>query len=254
MNPASQNLDSFVSGFRFNLCGKRCRGDLRDAAVAVRRFEECAGVLAEARGLAERLKRLRDGSLGVGRFGESSVLQHAQVPLCDSDRCAQIVQKNLEHSLGVRHAVLRRHAPLATLGSMSERPVPHYTAANRPSILIVDDYDDARDVWTTLLGMEGFDVLTAANGVDALAIALTGAPNLVVLDLSLPDMSGVEVARAIRDQQSGRAMPLVALTGFSDPEHLAQARDAGFDLVLTKPCTPSVLIDEIRRLLGERVA
>ena len=136
---------------------------------------------------------------------------------------------------------------------MSERPVPHYTAANRPSILVVDDYDDARDVWMTLLGAEGFDVLTAANGVDALAVALRETPSLAVLDLSLPGMSGLEVARAIREQLSDRPMPLVALTGFSDPEHLAQARDAGFDLVLTKPCTPSVLIDEIRRLLGESV-
>ena len=132
-------------------------------------------------------------------------------------------------------------------------PVPHYTAANRPSILIVDDYDDARDVWMTVLGAEGFEVLTAANGVDALAVALSGTPSLVVLDLSLPGMSGVEVARAIRDQQGEPPMPLVALTGYSDPEHLAEARDAGFDLVLTKPCTPSILIEAIRRLLGHRV-
>jgi len=131
-------------------------------------------------------------------------------------------------------------------------PVPHYTAANRPSILIVDDYDDARDVWTMLLGAEGFDVLTAANGPDALATALSETPSLVVLDLSLPGMSGVEVARAIRGQKSERPMPLVALTGYSDPEHLAQARAAGFDLVLTKPCTPSILIDEIRRLLADQ--
>jgi CheY-like chemotaxis protein len=130
-------------------------------------------------------------------------------------------------------------------------PVPHYTAANRPSILIVDDYDDARDVWTTLLEAEGFDVLTAANGPDALAAALSKLPNLIVLDLSLPGMSGVDVARAIRDQMSERPMPLVALTGYSDPQHLAQAREAGFDLILTKPCTPSVLIEEIRRLLAD---
>ena len=129
-------------------------------------------------------------------------------------------------------------------------PAPHYTAANRPSILIVDDYDDAREVLTTLLGALGFDVLTAANGPDGLATALGGAPSLVVLDLSLPGMSGVEVARAIREQPRERPMPLVALTGYSDPEHLAQAREAGFDVVLTKPCTPSILIDEIRRLLA----
>jgi CheY-like chemotaxis protein len=50
---------------------------------------------------------------------------------------------------------------------MSEGPVPHYTAANRPRILIVDDYDDARDVLTTLLGAVGFDVLTAHQAMHA---------------------------------------------------------------------------------------
>src|SRR6185436_20495016 len=105
----------------------------------VRRFEEVAGVLTQSRRLAQRLKRLGDGALGLDRFSQTSVLHHAQVALRHADRRAQIVEKNLEHSLGVRHAALRRRASTVTLGSMSEVPVPHYTAANRPSILIVDD-------------------------------------------------------------------------------------------------------------------
>lgn len=129
-------------------------------------------------------------------------------------------------------------------------PATHYTAANRPLVLIADDYADARDVWTTLLGAEGFDVLTEANGPDALATALRESPSIVVLDLKLPGMSGVDVARALRASDGARQLPLVALTGYSDPERLQQARDAGFDVVLTKPCIPSMLLDEIRRLLA----
>ncbi len=129
-------------------------------------------------------------------------------------------------------------------------PAAHYTAANRPLVLIVDDYADARDVWTMLLGAEGFEVLTEANGTDALATALRESPSIVVLDLKLPGMSGVDVARALRASDGARQMPLVALTGYSDPAELQQARDAGFDVVLTKPCVPSLLLEEIRRLLA----
>ena len=128
-------------------------------------------------------------------------------------------------------------------------PVPNYTPAERPLILMVDDYDDAREVWGTLLRAEGFDVLTAATGPEALATALSAAPNIVVMDLSLPGMSGADVARALRENDASRQLPLVALTGYSDPEQLQRAHDAGFDVVLIKPCTPSILVDEIRRLL-----
>lgn len=129
-------------------------------------------------------------------------------------------------------------------------PVPQYTPANRPKILIVDDYADSREVFKTLLNVSGFDVLTAADGEQALATAIADAPNLVVLDLSLPGMSGVDVARALRKRDQDRPLPLVALTGHSDPARLQQAHDAGFNLVLTKPCDPSRLLDEIRRLIG----
>lgn len=130
-------------------------------------------------------------------------------------------------------------------------PAAHYTAANRPLVLIVDDYADSREVWTMLLGAEGFEVLTEANGTDALATALRESPNIVVLDLKLPGMSGVDVARALRASDGARQLPLVALTGYSDPAQLQQAKDAGFDVILTKPCNPSMLVDELRRLLAD---
>jgi CheY-like chemotaxis protein len=117
-------------------------------------------------------------------------------------------------------------------------------------VLIVDDYADALDVWITLLRAEGFDVVTAATGPEALETALRDAPHVVVLDLGLPGMSGMEVARALRSNGASRLTPLVALTGYSDSENHERAREAGFDVVLTKPCVPSILVGEIRRLLA----
>jgi two-component system, cell cycle response regulator DivK len=128
--------------------------------------------------------------------------------------------------------------------------VSNYTPGTRPSILIVDDYADARDVWTTVLDAEGFDVQTAATGQEALDVAESSHPNLVVLDLGLPDLHGIDVARRLRLRDGKHRLRLVALTGCSDPEELDAARAAGFDALFIKPCVPSELVAEIHRLLA----
>ena len=118
-------------------------------------------------------------------------------------------------------------------------------------ILIVDDYPDALEVWALFLGAEGFEVLTAANGHEALAHAVSARPDMVVMDIQLPGLSGLEVARELRRSPSTRHIPLIAATGLSHTTQIAEARSAGFDAVLVKPCSPDVLIAEIRRLLPE---
>ena len=133
-------------------------------------------------------------------------------------------------------------------------PEPHYTPAGRPSILIVDDYADAREVLAIVLRAEGFDVLTAETGPEALTTALGNVPHLIVMDLKLPGMSGVEVAGALRAREDTARIPLVAVTGCSEESELDVARAAGFQTVLVKPCMPSQLIEEIRRLLESATA
>jgi len=117
------------------------------------------------------------------------------------------------------------------------------------TVLLVDDYPDAVDVWAIYLTTEGFRVLTAGTGRDALAAARADAPDLVVLDLDLPDLSGFEVASELKRCAATRHIPLIAATGYS---HVAQqdlARRSGFDSVIVKPCDPDALVAEIRRLL-----
>jgi CheY-like chemotaxis protein len=116
------------------------------------------------------------------------------------------------------------------------------------TVLIVDDYADALDVWTLYLTGEGFHVLTAADGREALARARGERPDIVILDLELPDVSGCDVARALRAAPDTRHIPLIAATGSTEARHLDEARGAGFDLVLSKPCDPDDLVLEIRRL------
>ncbi len=121
--------------------------------------------------------------------------------------------------------------------------------SSTPTILIVDDYLDALQVWELYLTSEGFNVLTAADGHAALESAIGHHPDLIVLDLELPGLSGFEVARHLRAQADTRHIPLIAATGYSYLKQLEQARHAGFDTIVIKPCDPQALVAEIRRLL-----
>ena len=120
-------------------------------------------------------------------------------------------------------------------------------------ILIVDDYPDALDIWTIFLRSMGFQVSTAADGVSAMAQAQQLQPDLIVLDLELPGISGFEAARRLRRHATTHDIPLIAATGYSHQRQLSMAREAGFDHVLVKPLEPDVLVREIERLLDDRV-
>lgn len=116
-------------------------------------------------------------------------------------------------------------------------------------VLLVDDYPDALEVWTLFLQTAGYSVAAAANGHTALELASEQAPHVVVLDLQLPDLSGLEVAKRLRGRAETSTVPLIALTGRALPSEIAEARAAGFDAVLVKPCEPSQLLAEIERAL-----
>lgn len=121
-------------------------------------------------------------------------------------------------------------------------------ARSRPCILVVDDYADATEVWALYLRSEGFDVHTAADGLEAIAYVRVHLPDLVVLDLNLPGCSGIDVARALQDDPAARHVPLIAMTGSADRRELDAAR-ALFSAVVGKPCDPGVLVMRIRELL-----
>lgn len=116
-------------------------------------------------------------------------------------------------------------------------------------ILIVDDYPDALDIWALYLRSMGYRVSTAADGESALAQAERLHPDLIVLDLELPRLSGFEVAERLRANTATQAIPLIAATGYSHVKQLDRARGAGFDQIVIKPCDPDTLVEEIERLL-----
>ena len=117
-------------------------------------------------------------------------------------------------------------------------------------VLLVDDYQDALEVWEWYVRSQGYRVLTAGSGSEAVRMAISARPDVIVLDLELPGVTGCEAARQIRAMPGLRDVPLIAATGFSHETQLAEARAAGFDRILIKPCDPADLVVEIERALA----
>ena len=126
--------------------------------------------------------------------------------------------------------------------------------AVRPCVLLVDDYPDAREMYSEYLQFSGFDVIQAANGLEALQQAASGAPDLIVMDLSLPIMDGWEATRRLKADPRTAGIPVVALTGHALAGISEGARLAGCDAFVTKPCLPEDLVIEIRRVLDAPAA
>jgi CheY-like chemotaxis protein len=116
-------------------------------------------------------------------------------------------------------------------------------------VLVVDDYPDALEIWAIYLRSLGYRVSMAADGAEAIEQAERLRPDIIVLDLELPGVSGFEAARRIRSLPETEHIPLIAATGYSHSRQLQLARDAGFDRVVVKPCDPDRLAAEIEELL-----
>jgi PAS domain S-box-containing protein len=136
-------------------------------------------------------------------------------------------------------------ARLTAAGGAGERQ-----AALAPCrILVVEDNADARDMLLALLTLERHDVMTAPDGPAGVDAALRFEPDVALIDIGLPGLSGYEVARRIRATEAGRAMKLIALTGYGRSDDMRQAREAGFDLHLVKPVESRRLEEALRTLL-----
>jgi DNA-binding response OmpR family regulator len=122
-----------------------------------------------------------------------------------------------------------------------------------PHVLIVDDAEDDREMYATYLtSIGGCRVTQAANGRDALSALAGERPDVVVLDVMLPDLDGIEVCRQFRSRPESAKTVVVAVTALPLKSlEVDRLIHAGTDSVLLKPCTPDALLDEIRSLLRQ---
>jgi CheY-like chemotaxis protein len=122
-------------------------------------------------------------------------------------------------------------------------------ARTQPLVLVVEDYQDAREMYAAYLQFSGFDVAEAGNGIEAIEKTQELLPDIVLMDLALPRMDGWEATRRLKNDPRTRHIPIVALTGHALAGHAEGAREAGCDAFVTKPCLPDALVAEIKRLL-----
>jgi two-component system cell cycle response regulator DivK len=121
-----------------------------------------------------------------------------------------------------------------------------------PLVLVVDDYQDAREMYAESLGACGFNVAEAETGDEAVAKALQLLPDAIVMDLSLPGMDGWTATRALKSDARTSAIPVIALTGNARTDAPLAAREAGCDAFLIKPCLPDDMVAAVRRVLDAR--
>jgi two-component system alkaline phosphatase synthesis response regulator PhoP len=120
-------------------------------------------------------------------------------------------------------------------------------------VLVVDDEEDIRELVALNLGREGFKVVGADSGEQALKQARFEPPDLIVLDLMLPGMDGLEVCRKIKADPKTRQIPIVMLTAKSEDADIVAGLELGADDYITKPFSGRVLVARVRRILRRRV-
>ena len=130
-----------------------------------------------------------------------------------------------------------------TLDADSAPPVRTVLTANRLKILVVDDNRDAAESLSMLLELKGHEVRRAYDGENALHLAEDFRPQMVLLDLGMPKMSGYEACRRIRDHAWGAQMTLIAVTGWGQEDDRRKSTAAGFDGHFVKPVDPETLED-----------
>jgi|SRR5215469_12989947 len=119
-----------------------------------------------------------------------------------------------------------------------------------PKILVVEDSFETRDSLTILLELCGYDVIVASDGKEGLAKALGENPDLIVTDVRMPSVNGIEMLREFRRHHNYNSVPVLVVTGYSK-DYAKEAFAAGADQVLAKPFNPEDLLKLVSKLLNK---
>ena len=117
-------------------------------------------------------------------------------------------------------------------------------------VLVVENDEDTRSIYATVLTHRGYEVLQAADGATGVDLARTHAPDLILMNLSMPKLDGISATSVLRGETQTAAIPIIACTGFISEDGQDAAEDAGVDAYLEKPCVPSRILEEVERFIG----
>jgi chemotaxis protein histidine kinase CheA/CheY-like chemotaxis protein len=147
-------------------------------------------------------------------------------------------------------AALER-AALSTRKIGSSLVLRRRMAFQRTRILVVDDALSVRRSMEQLLEDAGYEVVTAADGFLALEAVRSKAPAMVLTDLEMPNLNGLELTKRLRELPQFMGLPIVMITSRASDKHRGMAEEAGVDLYLTKPYTDATLIEHVKRLTSQ---
>jgi CheY-like chemotaxis protein len=122
---------------------------------------------------------------------------------------------------------------------------------SRRTILIVDDFDDTRLLLRTWLQKKGFRVVEAENGNRAISAAESSHPDLIIMDVEMPELDGLAATRRIRELKDFSAVPIVAVSAYGADQYRDHALAAGCNEYVSTPFEPDELEELIRQLIGE---
>ena len=134
------------------------------------------------------------------------------------------------------------------IGSVKRNGIPPMP---RKKILLVDDSNTALMMERTLLSKSAYDVVVARDGREAVRQAVDEAPDLIILDVVMPNMDGFEACRELRRLEATRAIPIIMVTTRGEPHNVENGFEAGCNDYVTKPINGPELVSKVRNLIGE---
>lgn len=123
----------------------------------------------------------------------------------------------------------------------------------KPLVLVADDHEDTRLLFRTVLEVRGFDVIEAADGEETVRTAESAQPDLILMDGSLPRLSGVDATRRIRSSDRIGHVPIIFISGYAGASSIALAREAGCNEYLVKPFDLTLLEDVLEKYRGNQL-
>jgi two-component system cell cycle response regulator DivK len=124
------------------------------------------------------------------------------------------------------------------------------TPPARQTLLLVEDNEDNRIIYSTVLRHTGYEVVEAVDGVQAVELARRIRPDLILMDISIPEIDGWEATKILRQDPTTSAIPIIALTAHALADDRERATAVGFSSYLAKPIEPRAVVAEVRRWIG----
>ena len=117
-------------------------------------------------------------------------------------------------------------------------------------ILVVENDEDTRSIYSAALEHHGYNVLLAEHGAEGIELAREHRPDLILMNLSMPELDGISATSILRGEPGTANIPIIACTGFVSADGEDKAVDAGVNAYLEKPCVPSRLLEEVEKFIG----